>query len=41
MTSLARVLAGKVAPTGKLPVRIPTANDVNATLYPFGYGLTY
>jgi beta-N-acetylhexosaminidase len=41
MTSLGRVLTGTVAPTGKLPVRIPTAADVNATLYPFGYGLTY
>jgi beta-N-acetylhexosaminidase len=41
MASLAHVLSGVVAPTGKLPARIPTAADVNATLYPYGYGITY
>ncbi|WP_163508875.1 glycoside hydrolase family 3 protein [Fodinicola acaciae] len=39
--SLARVLAGTVAPTGKLPVRIPSPADLNTTLYPIGYGIGY
>jgi beta-N-acetylhexosaminidase len=41
MQSLARVLYGDVDPTGKLPVSIPTWDDPNATLYPFGHGLGY
>jgi beta-N-acetylhexosaminidase len=36
-----RVLFGEVNPTGKLPVSIPTADDPNAELYPFGHGLSY
>ncbi|KGN30303.1 beta-N-acetylhexosaminidase [Knoellia sinensis KCTC 19936] len=39
--SLARVLTGEVAPTGKLPVTIPTAADPDVALYPLGHGLTY
>jgi beta-N-acetylhexosaminidase len=41
MESLARVLFGEVDPSGKLPVTIPTADDPNATLYPYGHGLSY
>ncbi|WP_114561228.1 glycoside hydrolase family 3 protein [Desertihabitans aurantiacus] len=39
--SLARVLTGEVAPTGKLPVDIPAAGDPGTVLYPLGHGLTY
>jgi beta-N-acetylhexosaminidase len=41
MGAVARVLLGKVDPTGKLPVRIPSADDPNVTLYPYGFGLGY
>jgi beta-N-acetylhexosaminidase len=41
MQAVARVLFGEVNPTGKLPVRIPAADDPNATLYPYGHGLGY
>ncbi|QYJ16829.1 Beta-hexosaminidase [Rubrobacter xylanophilus DSM 9941] len=41
MEALARVLFGAVDPTGKLPVTIPTADDPNAVLYPYGHGLSY
>jgi beta-N-acetylhexosaminidase len=41
MGAVARVLVGKLSPTGKLPVHIPTADDPNATLYPYGFGLGY
>ena len=34
------VLFGAVAPVGKLPVTIPTA-DGDGVLYPYGHGLTY
>lgn len=37
----ARVIAGTVAPTGKLPVDIPTKDDPDTVLYPFGHGLGY
>lgn len=39
--ALAKVLYGEIAPTGKLPVDIPTAADPTQTLYPFGHGLTW
>jgi len=41
MRAVARVLFGVVNPTGKLPVRIPSAEDPNTTLYPYGDGLGY
>lgn len=41
MQAVARVLFGEVNPTGKLPVRIPAADDPSATLYPYGHGLGY
>jgi beta-N-acetylhexosaminidase len=41
MQAVARVLLGEVNPVGKLPVRIPAADDPNATLYPYGHGLGY
>jgi beta-N-acetylhexosaminidase len=41
LRSLVRVLFGEVAPTGTLPVTVPTAGDSSTPLYPFGSGLTY
>jgi beta-N-acetylhexosaminidase len=41
MQAVARVLLGEVNPVGKLPVRIPAADDPNVTLYAYGYGLGY
>lgn len=41
MQSLARVLFGEVDPSGKLPVDIPTAEDPDEVLYPYGHGLGY
>ncbi|QZY30692.1 glycoside hydrolase family 3 protein [Nocardioides coralli] len=41
LESLVRVLYGEVDPTGRLPVTIPTAEDPDTTLYPFGHGLGY
>jgi beta-N-acetylhexosaminidase len=41
MRAVARVLLGEVNPVGKLPVRIPAADDPNVTLYPYGHGLGY
>ncbi|BBC36159.1 Beta-N-acetylhexosaminidase [Streptomyces graminofaciens] len=37
----ARVLAGRVAPRGKLPVPVQRADDPARVLYPIGHGLTY
>jgi beta-N-acetylhexosaminidase len=41
MGAVGRVLLGKVDPAGKLPVRIPAADDPNVTLYPYGFGLDF
>ncbi|WP_053665649.1 glycoside hydrolase family 3 protein [Streptomyces sp. MMG1121] len=37
----ARVIAGRVAPRGKLPVEVRRADDPAQVLYPIGHGLTY
>ncbi|MBC2863636.1 glycoside hydrolase family 3 C-terminal domain-containing protein [Streptomyces mexicanus] len=37
----ARVIAGRVAPRGTLPVPVQRADDPAQTLYPIGYGLSY
>jgi beta-N-acetylhexosaminidase len=39
LESAVRVLYGEVAPTGRLPVTIPRADDPTSVLYPFGHGL--
>ncbi|MFJ7065510.1 glycoside hydrolase family 3 protein [Streptomyces sp. NPDC101115] len=36
-----RVLAGRVEPSGRLPVPIQSADDPAKVLYPVGHGLTY
>lgn len=41
MQAVARVLLGEVNPVGKLPVRIPAADDPNTILYPYGHGLGF
>ncbi len=41
LQAAARVIAGAVKPTGKLPVDIPAAGDPGTVLYPFGFGLGY
>ncbi len=41
IVSLARVITGEIKPKGKLPVDIPTAEDPDQVLYPFGYGLSW
>ncbi|WP_353952383.1 glycoside hydrolase family 3 protein [Knoellia sp. S7-12] len=41
MESAAKIITGAVAPTGKLPVDIPTKGDPNVVLYPFGHGLSF
>ena len=41
MQAVARTLLGEVDPTGRLPVRIPAADDPSQTLYPFGYGIGF
>ncbi|QIM23244.1 glycoside hydrolase family 3 protein [Phycicoccus sp. HDW14] len=41
LQAAARVIAGAVQPTGKLPVDIPAAGDPATVLYPFGFGLRY
>jgi beta-N-acetylhexosaminidase len=41
LKAAARVLAGRVAPRGKLPVDVPRADDPARVLYPIGYGLSY
>jgi beta-N-acetylhexosaminidase len=39
MRAVARVLLGRIEPTGRLPVRIPAAGDPATTLYRYGHGL--
>ena len=41
MRALAKVLVGRVKPTGKLPVDIPAAGQPTSILYPVGHGLSY
>ncbi|MFD5127121.1 glycoside hydrolase family 3 protein [Streptomyces olindensis] len=41
LRAAARVIAGRVAPRGKLPVAVRRADDPEQVLYPIGYGLTY
>jgi beta-N-acetylhexosaminidase len=41
MRALAKVLVGRVKPTGKLPVDIPAAGQPATILYPVGHGLNY
>lgn len=41
IASLAKVITGEVAPTGKLPVDVPSADDPDEVLFPFGFGLTW
>ncbi|GAB2845055.1 glycoside hydrolase family 3 protein [Streptomyces deserti] len=41
LRAAARVIAGRVAPCGKLPVPVPRADDPAQVLYPIGHGLSY
>jgi beta-N-acetylhexosaminidase len=41
LRALVRVMFGEVSPSGRLPVTIPSAQDGETALYPFGAGLTY
>lgn len=41
MRSLAKVLRGERAPSGKLPVDVPHGQDPDTVLYPYGHGLTW
>ncbi|MFJ9627712.1 glycoside hydrolase family 3 protein [Streptomyces sp. NPDC101175] len=41
LRAAARVIAGRVAPRGKLPVAVPRADDPAQELYPIGHGLSY
>ncbi|MFI1723836.1 glycoside hydrolase family 3 N-terminal domain-containing protein [Streptomyces sp. NPDC020489] len=41
LRAAARVIAGRVAPRGKLPVPVQRADDPAAVLYPIGHGLSY
>ncbi|WP_181796625.1 glycoside hydrolase family 3 protein [Streptomyces sp. WELS2] len=41
LRAAARVLAGRVAPRGRLPVPVRRADDPSRELYPIGHGLTY
>jgi beta-N-acetylhexosaminidase len=41
LESVTRVLFGEIAPQGRLPVWIPSAEDPNVTLYDFGHGLSF
>ncbi|GAA3818547.1 glycoside hydrolase family 3 protein [Streptomyces phyllanthi] len=41
LRAAARVVAGRVAPRGRLPVPVQRADDPAQVLYPVGYGLSY
>ncbi|MEU1402233.1 glycoside hydrolase family 3 protein [Streptomyces sp. NPDC005728] len=41
LRAAARVIAGRVAPRGRLPVPVQRADDPAQVLYPVGHGLTY
>ncbi|MDO5734964.1 MAG: glycoside hydrolase family 3 N-terminal domain-containing protein [Propionibacteriaceae bacterium] len=41
ISSLARVITGEIAPSGKLPVDVLDTEDPEEVLYPFGFGLTW
>ncbi|RPF33697.1 glycoside hydrolase family 3 protein [Streptomyces sp. TLI_185] len=41
LRAAARVIAGRAAPRGKLPVPVQQADDPAKVLYPIGYGLSY
>ncbi|MFF1449381.1 glycoside hydrolase family 3 protein [Streptomyces sp. NPDC058274] len=41
LRAAARVIAGTVAPKGKLPVPVQRTDDPTQVLYPIGYGLSY
>ncbi|WP_435216784.1 glycoside hydrolase family 3 protein [Streptomyces sp. bgisy034] len=41
LRAAARVIAGRVAPRGRLPVPVQRADDPAEVLYPVGHGLTY
>ncbi|MCF6522323.1 glycoside hydrolase family 3 protein [Streptomyces sp. JJ36] len=41
LDAVARALYGELNPGGRLPVSVPTLDDPEATLYPFGHGLSY
>ncbi|MDX6361587.1 MAG: beta-N-acetylhexosaminidase [Streptomyces sp.] len=41
LRAAARVIAGTVAPKGKLPVPVQRTDDPAQVLYPIGYGLSY
>ncbi|MCX4860059.1 glycoside hydrolase family 3 protein [Streptomyces canus] len=41
LRAAARVIAGKAAPRGRLPVPVQRADDPAKVLYPVGYGLSY
>jgi beta-N-acetylhexosaminidase len=41
LRAAARVIAGRAAPRGRLPVPVQRADDPEQVLYPVGYGLSY
>lgn len=41
LRAAARVVAGALSPTGRLPVAVPRADDPATALYPIGHGLRY
>ncbi|MFF0094417.1 glycoside hydrolase family 3 protein [Streptomyces canus] len=41
LRAAARVIAGRAAPRGRLPVPVQRADDPATVLYPVGYGLSY